>query len=74
MPAINIADAEIEHPETGEKVHVKVLEAQSVDGLTVQIILPEKAAQQVSDGLSANPGGIQVATAADMPPEPPNGN
>jgi hypothetical protein len=77
MPAINIADATIEHE--GEQVPVKVIQATSRDGLMSEIVVPYENAVEMAEHLAATPkldepesgiatpeGASQLAT----PPEP----
>lgn len=67
MAAIQVADAEMTGPD-GKPVKVKVIEAQSVDGITAQIIVPLEFAPELAAALE----GRKVVTATKLPdaPEP----
>jgi hypothetical protein len=62
MPRINVAEAEMKGPK-GEKVPVKVLEVESIDGLTAQIVIPAEMAPELAAALE----GRKVVTAKEVP-------
>lgn len=67
MPRINIGDGELTGPD-GKPVKVKVIEAESIDGVVVSIMVPESAAKDMAAALDSRT--IKVAGANEMPPTP----
>ena len=67
MPRVNIGDGELTGPD-GKPVKVKIIEAESVDGVAVSIMVPEAAAKEMASALEGRK--ITVAGADEMPPEP----
>lgn len=68
MPRIEVGEGKLTGP-NGEDVPVKVINAESIDGLTTQIVLPESMAKEVAAALEGRK--IAVAKPGDVPPEPP---
>lgn len=66
MPRINVGDATLNGPD-GKEVKVKIIEAESVDGISTSIMLPEEAAKEVAAALEGRK--IAVAQPGDIPPK-----
>lgn len=66
MPRVNVADAQLTGPD-GKPVKVKIIEADSIDGVSASIMIPEDAATEVAAALEGR--AIVTATPADMPKE-----
>lgn len=66
MPRVNVADAQLNGPD-GKPVKVKIIEADSIDGLSASIMIPEEAAKEVAAALDGR--SIVTATPADLPKE-----
>lgn len=64
MPRVNVADAELKGPD-GQPVKVKIIEADSIDGVSASIMIPEASAAEVAAALEGRT--IVAANATDMP-------
>jgi len=67
VPRINIGDGEMTGPD-GEPFKVKIIEAESIDGIAISVIVQEEAAKNIAAALEGRT--ITVAKPGDMPPEP----
>lgn len=67
MPRINVGDATLNGPD-GKEVKVKIIEADSIDGISTSIMIPEEAAKEVAAALEGRK--IAVAQPGDVPPPP----
>ena len=67
MPRIQVSDGELTGPD-GKPVPVKIIEADSIDGLTASIMIPAEAASELAAHLDGRT--IQVAKPGDVPPSP----
>lgn len=70
MPRIEVGDGNLTGPD-GKDVPVKVIVAESVDGISTQIVIAESVAKEVAAALDGRK--IQVAQPEDMPKEEPDG-
>lgn len=70
MPRIQVGDGSLDGP-NGETVPVKVITAESIDGITTQIVIAESLAKDVAAALDGRK--IQVAGADEMPKEDGSG-
>lgn len=72
MPRVNVADAELKGPD-GKPVKVKIIEADSIDGVSTSIMLPVDAAKEVAAALdgrkivTAKPGDVPEKEKGDGP-------
>lgn len=66
MPRIQVSDGELTGPD-GKKVPVKIIEADSFDGLAASIMIPAESASELAAHLDGR--SIQVAQPGDMPEE-----
>jgi len=64
VPRIQVSDGELTGPE-GKKVPVKIIEADSIDGLAASIMIPAEAASELAAHLEGRT--IQVAQPGDVP-------
>ena len=71
MPRVNVADAELKGPD-GKPVKVKIIEADSIDGVSASIMIPAESAKEVAAALDGRK--IVTATAAEVPEKKEKGN
>ena len=73
MPQINVLDGEIPIGDgTDRTMAVKIIQADSPDGLSTRIVIPAEAAPQLAAALNGNQPSIAIAQPGDVPPAPPN--
>lgn len=71
MPRIQVSDGELTGPDGG-KVPVKIIEADSIDGLTASIMIPAEAASELAAHLDGRK--IEIAQPGDVPPAEEKGD
>ena len=76
MPKMNVASGTMPNPADpeGEQVPIKIIQAESVDGIIVQLVIPEASAPALANAIDPNRGGGGIVPIASMPsnlpPEP----